>query len=135
MKITYPGSEKVYLPGQLYPELRVAMRRVTLTPTVTVENGEKVFHENAPVYVYDTSGPYSDPAQTVDLRQGLPRLREPWILARGGVERLAALTSEYGRQRQADPKRRGLLVRGGLVFGNILFLVAHIRPSFYCSPF
>ena len=102
MRITYPGSEKVYLPGQLYPELRVAMRRVTLTPTVTVENGEKVFHENAPVYVYDTSGPYSDPAQTVDLRQGLPRLREPWILARGGVERLAALTSEYGRQRQAD---------------------------------
>lgn len=102
MRITYPGSEKVYLPGQLYPELRVAMRRVTLTPTVTVENGEKVFHENAPVYVYDTSGPYSDPAQTVDLRHGLPRLREPWILARGGVERLAALTSEYGRQRQAD---------------------------------
>ena len=103
MKITYPGSEKVYLPGQLYPELRVAMRRVNLTPTVTVKDGRKEFRENAPVYVYDTSGPYSDPAQTIDLRRGLPRLREPWILKRGGVERLAELTSEYGRERQADP--------------------------------
>ena len=103
MKITYPGSEKVYLPGQLYPELRVAMRRVNLTPTVTVKDGRKEYRENAPVYVYDTSGPYSDPAQTIDLRRGLPRLREPWILKRGGVERLAELTSEYGRERQADP--------------------------------
>ena len=103
MKITYPGSEKVYLPGQLYPELRVAMRRVNLTPTVTVKDGRKEYRENAPVYVYDTSGPYSDPAQAIDLRQGLPRLREPWILKRGGVERLAELTSEYGRERQADP--------------------------------
>ncbi len=102
MRITYPGSEKVYLPGKLYPELRVAMRKVTLTPTVTVKDGKKEFRENAPVYVYDTSGPYSDPSQSVDLRKGLPRLREPWILARGGVERLTELTSEYGRRRQAD---------------------------------
>ncbi len=49
IKITYPGSEKVYLPGQIYPELRVAMRRVRLTPTVTVENGEQVVQPNAPV--------------------------------------------------------------------------------------
>ena len=103
IRISYPGSEKVYLPGQIYPELRVAMRRVNLTPTVTVKDGRKEYRENAPVYVYDTSGPYSDPAQAIDLRQGLPRLREPWILKRGGVERLAELTSEYGRQRQADP--------------------------------
>ncbi len=102
MKITYPGSEKVYMPGQLYPELRVAMRRVNLTPTVTVKDGQKTFKGNVPVYVYDTSGPYSDPAQSIDLRKGLPRLREPWILKRGGVERLTELTSEYGRERQAD---------------------------------
>ena len=94
IRISYPGSEKVYLPGQIYPELRVAMRRVNLTPTVTVKDGRKEYRENAPVYVYDTSGPYSDPAQAIDLRQGLPRLREPWILKRGGVERLAELTSE-----------------------------------------
>ncbi len=102
-KITYPGSEKVYLPGTLFPDLRVAMRRVTLMPTVTVKDGRKEYQENAPVLVYDTSGPYSDPKQEVNLAQGLPRLREPWIRERGGVEQLRELTSEYGRLRQADP--------------------------------
>ena len=101
-KITFPSSEKVYIPGKLHPELKVGMRKVTLTPTVTVENGKRVMTENAPVYVYDTSGPYSDPNVEIDLRKGLPRLREPWILQRGDVEQLDGLTSEYGRMRQAD---------------------------------
>ena len=101
-KITFPSSEKVYIPGRLHPELKVGMRKVTLTPTVTVENGKRVMTENAPVYVYDTSGPYSDPNVEIDLRKGLPRLREPWILQRGDVEQLDGLTSEYGRMRQAD---------------------------------
>ena len=92
-KITFPSSEKVYIPGRLHPELKVGMRKVTLTPTVTVENGKRVMTENAPVYVYDTSGPYSDPNVEIDLRKGLPRLREPWILQRGDVEQLDGLTS------------------------------------------
>ena len=79
IKITYPGSEKVYMPGTIYPELRVGMRRVNLTPTVVIEKGEKIMTENAPVYVYDTSGPYSDPAVDIDLQKGLPKLRQPWI--------------------------------------------------------
>ncbi|MBO5025955.1 MAG: phosphomethylpyrimidine synthase ThiC [Bacteroidaceae bacterium] len=102
IKITYPDSEKVYMQGQIYPELRVGMRKVNLTPTVTIENGEKVMHENEPVYVYDTSGAYSDPNAEIDLKKGLPRLREEWILSRGGVERLEEVSSEYGRMRLAD---------------------------------
>ena len=100
-KITYPESEKVYMQGQLHPYLKVGMRKVNLTPTVVVENGKKVMTENAPVYIYDTSGAYSDPEQKVDLKKGLPRLREPWIQERD-VERLPEISSEYGKMRLAD---------------------------------
>ena len=82
IKITYPSSEKVYMSGKLYPELRVGMRKVRLTPTVDIVDGKKVVTENAPVYVYDTSGPYSDPEVEIDLRRGLPKLRAPWIAKR-----------------------------------------------------
>ena len=100
-KITYPDSEKVYMQGELFPYLKVGMRKVNLTPTVVVENGKKIITENAPVYIYDTSGAYSDPNQKVDLKKGLPRLREPWIQERE-VERLTAISSEYGKMRLAD---------------------------------
>lgn len=103
MKIKYPSSEKVYMEGTLFPEIRVAMRKVNLTPTVTKDkNGEKHFFENAPVYVYDTSGAYSDPKVEINLERGLPRLREPWILKRGGVEKLSQQSSEYCRERLAN---------------------------------
>ena len=103
MKIKYPSSEKVYMEGTLFPEIRVAMRKVNLTPTVTKDkNGEKHFSENAPVYVYDTSGAYSDPKVEINLKRGLPRLREPWILKRGGVEKLSQQSSEYCRERLAN---------------------------------
>ena len=101
IKITYPSSEKVYLKGEIYPDIRVGMRRVHLTPTVTIEDGVKRTSENPPVYVYDTSGPYSDPAAQIDLAQGLPRIREPWIRERE-VELLPGLTSDYGRMRLED---------------------------------
>lgn len=103
MKIKYPSSEKVYMEGTLFPEIRVAMRKVNLTPTVTKDkNGEKHFSENAPVYVYDTSGAYSDPKVKINLKRGLPRLREPWILKRGGVEKLSQQSSKYCRERLAN---------------------------------
>ena len=91
IKITYPSSEKIYMNGEIYPELRVGMRRVNLTPTVTIEKGEKRMSENAPVYVYDTSGPYSDPNVEIDLEKGLPKLRQPWIDARKEGETQMAL--------------------------------------------
>lgn len=103
MKIKYPSSEKVYMEGTLFSEIRVAMRKVNLTPTVTKDkNGEKHFSENAPVYIYDTSGAYSDPKVEINLKRGLPRLREPWILKRGGVEKLSQQSSEYCRERLAN---------------------------------
>ena len=102
MKISYLSSEKVYLPGNIFPELRVAMRRVKLTPTVTKDaEGNKHFAENSPVMVYDTSGPYSDPHTQIDLKKGLPRLREPWIKERE-VEQLPEFSSAYCRERLAD---------------------------------
>ena len=72
-----PASTKVYKPGVIHPDIRVPMREIGLHPT----SGE------APVTVYDCSGPYSDPKVKTDIGQGLPRLREAWIEARGDVER------------------------------------------------
>ena len=69
-----PASRKVHVPGESNPDLRVAMREID------VGGGE------APVRVYDTSGPYSDPAVAIDIRRGLPELRRAWIEARGDVE-------------------------------------------------
>ena len=99
---SYPSSEKVYIEGTIHP-IRVGMRKVNLTPTVTVKDGEKVTRENAPVYVYDTSGVYTDPAVKVDINQGIPRIREAWTAARTDLEQLPSITSEYGRQRESDP--------------------------------
>lgn len=101
-RITYPGSEKVYMPGQIFKDIKVGMRKVNLTPTVIVENGEKKYEQNQPVYIYDTSGVFSDPDVVVDLKKGLPRLREKWILDRGGVEQLSEISSDYGKMRLND---------------------------------
>ena len=102
IKISYPSSEKVYIPGNIHKDIKVAMRRVKLTPTVSIVNGEKKIKENSPVYVYDTSGPFSDQNAEIDLKKGLPRLREEWISRRNDTEQLPGLTSEYGRERLAD---------------------------------
>ena len=75
---------------------------MNLTPTVTVVDGKKVMTPNAPVYVYDTSGPFSDPNIEIDLKKGLPRMRESWITSRGDVEQLPSITSEYGKMRRDD---------------------------------
>ena len=83
------GSEKIYVPGQLFPELRVGMRRITLSDTYN-EDGSRT--PNAPVVVYDTGGPYTDSAYQVDLEAGLPRLREPWIDRRDDTTRSEELS-------------------------------------------
>lgn len=98
----YAKREKIYRNGQLYPDIRVGMQQVNLAPTVVTENGEKRLIPNSPVCIYDTSGPYSDPQAKIDLKKGLPRLREKWIKERGDVEQLTDITSEYGRMRQRD---------------------------------
>lgn len=104
----YPSSEKVYIHGSIH-DIDVPMRRVNLTPTVRIVDGEKLVRENAPVYVYDTSGVYTDPAYTVDINNGIPRTREKWIAGRDDLEQLDGITSEYGRQREADKSLDAIL--------------------------
>lgn len=88
INISYPNSEKIYLEGKIYPNLKVGMRSIKLTPTVSIVDGKRIEKENPSVIVYDTSGPYSDPNQEIDLKRGLPRLRRPWIERRGkGTQR------------------------------------------------
>jgi phosphomethylpyrimidine synthase len=83
-----PGSRKIYVQGSR-PDMRVPFRRVALSPTqLRGKAGEK---PNAPVDLYDTSGPYTDEDVTIDLKAGLPPLRRPWILERGDVEAVAGL--------------------------------------------
>lgn len=101
MKNSYPGSEKIYVPGKLY-NIQVGMRKVNLTDTVKIIDGKRITRHNDPVYIYDTSGAYTDPKIEIDLKKGLPRLRESWITGRNDVERLSEITSQYGRSRTAD---------------------------------
>ena len=93
-----PNSKKVYVTGSR-PDIRVPMREISQSDTPTSMGGE----QNPPIYVYDCSGPYTDPTAKIDLRQGLPALRETWIEERGDTERLPAQSSDYGRARLADP--------------------------------
>ncbi len=98
---SYPGSEKIYIKGKIH-DINVPMRRINLTPTVKVINGERMVHENAPVYVYDTSGAYTDPKIKIDINSGLPRTREQWIAFRDDIEQLDCISSDYGKEREAD---------------------------------
>jgi phosphomethylpyrimidine synthase len=77
-----PSSEKVYVAGRMHPDVRVPMRRITLSPTTT----GSVTEVNPPLFVYDTSGPYTDPHADIDVRRGLTPVRNAWIRARGDAE-------------------------------------------------
>ena len=83
----FPASRKVYVEGTLHP-IRVAMREIRVGDTV--DGYTDTVTRNAPVTVYDTSGPYTDPAVDIDIHKGLPRLREGWVGARGDWERSKA---------------------------------------------
>ncbi|MCG6887249.1 MAG: phosphomethylpyrimidine synthase ThiC [Proteobacteria bacterium] len=93
----FPNSRKIYVTGSR-PDIRVPMREIALTDTLTERGTEK----NPPLTIYDTSGPYTDPDVDIDIRRGLPDVRSPWIKARGDTEVLSDQTSEYGRQRADD---------------------------------
>ena len=91
---SYPNSEKIYVDGSIYP-IKVGMRRIKLTPTVKIVDGEKVMTENTPVVVNDTSGVYTDPNVEVDINKGIPRLREKWIEQRADTALQDGISSEY----------------------------------------
>lgn len=101
-KKAYAQREKAYMNGKIFPFIRVGMQKVNLTPTVKIVDGKKEMTPNAPICIYDTSGPFSDPDIEIDLKKGLPRMRETWITNRGDVEQLPNVTSEYGRMRRED---------------------------------
>ncbi len=95
----FPASEKIYVEGSR-PDIRVPMRRVSLTDTPATFGPQK----NPPVTLYDTSGPWTDPEMDVDVRRGLPAMREGWIEERGDTELLDGVTSAYGNERLHDEK-------------------------------
>src|SRR5690348_10581 len=90
-----PNSRKVYV-----GPLRVPMREVSQSETPSMFGGEK----NPPIYVYDCSGPYTDPAAKIDIRSGLPPIRERWIAERNDSRVLEGPSSSYGKERLADAK-------------------------------
>lgn len=94
----FTASKKIHVPGRLH-DIKVAMREISLSPTKLT--GGKT-EDNPSVIVYDTSGPYTDEQVTIDIKKGLPRVREQWILNRKDVDQLTDVSSDYGRQRKED---------------------------------
>ncbi|AMP03221.1 phosphomethylpyrimidine synthase ThiC [Collimonas pratensis] len=94
-----PNSRKIYVTGSR-PDIRVPMRQISQSDTPASFGAEK----NPPIYVYDTSGPYSDPDVKIDIRSGLATPRLPWIMERDDTEELPGPSSEYGIERLNDPK-------------------------------
>lgn len=94
----FPASEKCFVEGRL-PGVKVPMRKIACQSTRDYD-GKLI--ENAPVVVYDTSGPYTDPCAAIDVAKGLPALRQNWILGRGDVEELPGATSLYRKLRERD---------------------------------
>ncbi len=93
----FPGSKKKYIVGSR-PDIRVPMREIQLSPTLT-NAGEE---DNPPLAIYDTSGPFTDPDIEVNLLKGMPDVRGNWIKERADTEQLAGPSSEYGQSRQSD---------------------------------
>ena len=94
-----PNSRKTYVQGSR-PDLRVPMREIRQSDTPASFGADR----NPVLYVYDTSGPYTDPAVRIDIRRGLPAIRAAWIEERADTEMLAGPTSRYGAQRLQDPR-------------------------------
>ena len=98
-----PRSRKIHVEGSR-PDVRVPMREIEQSDTPASFGAER----NPAIVVYDTSGAYSDPAATIDIRKGLPPLRERWIVERDDTVALDGPTSAYGRARLDDPTLAGL---------------------------
>jgi phosphomethylpyrimidine synthase len=101
---SYPASEKIYVQGSR-PDIQVPMRKITLSDT-PVHFG--AVEKNGPLYVYDTSGVYTDPNVEIDLKKGLSSIRSAWIEERNDTEELNGPSSDFGRQRLEDPATASL---------------------------
>lgn len=101
------NSRKIYVPGKLH-NIKVAMREIILNDTVSKNHGIEERMPNESVTVYDTSGAYTDLNVEIDLKKGLPRLREKWIIERRDVDLLQEFTSDFSNQRLVDEKLKDL---------------------------
>jgi phosphomethylpyrimidine synthase len=97
--VNFANSRKVYIQGSR-PDIQVPFREISLSDTPSMFGAEK----NPPVMVYDTSGPYTDPAVKIDIRNGLPALRAKWIEERNDTEQLDGPSSAFGIERKTDPE-------------------------------
>jgi phosphomethylpyrimidine synthase len=97
-----PASRKHYVAGTLHPNVRVPLRVIEQTKTKSGRGLLKREEENPPIYVYDTSGPYTDPDAKIDVKLGLDSPRSEWVNARGDVDKLEGISSAYGLMRLAD---------------------------------
>ncbi|WP_020167286.1 MULTISPECIES: phosphomethylpyrimidine synthase ThiC [Methylotenera] len=97
-KKSFANSRKVYIQGSR-PDIQVPFREISLSDTPSMFGAEK----NPPVMVYDTSGVYTDPNVSIDIRNGLPALRAGWIEERNDTEQLDGPSSAFGQERKTDP--------------------------------
>ncbi|EOZ5912607.1 phosphomethylpyrimidine synthase ThiC [Escherichia coli] len=98
----FPNSKRIYITGT-HPGVRVPMREIQLSPTLIGGSKEQPqYEENEAIPVYDTSGPYGDPQIAINVQQGLAKLRQSWIDARGDTEELTVRSSDYTKARLAD---------------------------------
>ena len=108
----FPNSKRIYIEGS-QPDIRIPMREIQLSPTLIGGSKDNPqFEENEAVPVYDTSGPYGDPDITINVQQGLAKLRQPWIAARNDSEELDHRSSAYTLERLADDGLDELRFRG-----------------------
>ncbi|MFM4814187.1 phosphomethylpyrimidine synthase ThiC [Aeromonas dhakensis] len=100
--MAHPNSRRIFIQGSR-PDIRVPLREIQLADTFVGGTKEAPqFEPNEPVPVYDTSGPYGEEAAPIDVRRGLPRLRENWVLERADTEALEGLSSTFTQERLAD---------------------------------
>lgn len=123
LKITYPNSSKIYVPGELFPEIQVGMREVKQLPTVAKDGTKR---ENPAVVLYDTSGAYSDPEIAIDLEKGLPRLREQWSMKRDKTQLY------YAKNNIITPEMEYVAIRENMRCQEV-GVESHITPEFVRS--
>ncbi|WP_279613673.1 phosphomethylpyrimidine synthase ThiC [Aeromonas dhakensis] len=100
--MAHPNSRRIFIQGSR-PDIRVPLREIQLADTFVGGTKEAPqFEPNEPVPVYDTSGPYGENAAPIDVRRGLPRLREEWVLERDDTDTLDGLSSTFTQERLAD---------------------------------
>ena len=128
LKISYPGSEKVYIRGSIYPNIKVGMRMVTQLPTISIKDGERTEKPNPSIYIYDTSGPYGDNNIDIDLKKGLHPLRESWIKKRSEKDTNVS-QMYYAKKGIITPEMEYVAIRENMNC-KMLGINSYITPEF-----